>query len=131
VQDLNFAAFLGLIFKILITVGALLAVGTLVYAGISYMLSEAFETKGEAKNRMKAALWGLIILLGAWLMLYTINPQLLNFNLSSIGTLGGSTNTPTSNAPGSTASSAADLQRQIVACPGKPEIQDNGTIKCK
>jgi len=85
-SNVNFAQFLGLIFNLLLTAGALLAVGTLVYAGISYILSEAFETKGEARKRMVAALYGLVILLGAWLLLNTINPALLKFDLSSINT---------------------------------------------
>jgi hypothetical protein len=93
-QNINFAQFVGAIFRLLIIAGALLAVGTLVYAGISYILSEAFETKGEARKRMIAAFYGLAILLGAWLMLYTINPTLLNFDLSSIG---GTGNTPSSS----------------------------------
>ena len=114
VQDLNFAQFLGTIFKLLITAGALLAVGTLVYAGISYILSEAFETKGEAKKRMQAAIFGLIILLGAWLMLYTVNPTLLNFNLNSIGTTGSiAPSTQTSSQP-----QPPPNQSQINTCEG-------------
>lgn len=107
VQNLNFAQFLGAIFNLLITAGALLAVGTLVYAGISYILSEAFETKGEAKRRMQAALWGLVILLGAWLMLYTINPALLNFDLSVPGSTGSASQTNQTN--GSSASTTRDI----------------------
>ncbi|MES2007216.1 MAG: pilin [Patescibacteria group bacterium] len=97
-SSVNFAQYLGLIFKLLLTAGALLAVGTLVYAGISYILSEAFETKGEARKRMVAAFYGLVILLGAWLLLNTINPALLRFDLSSIGTFNG-TDTSTQNTP--------------------------------
>ncbi len=86
IKDLSFAAMLGLAFKVMITLGALLAVGTLVYSGIAYMLSSSpLETMGEAKKRMQSALWGLLILLGAWLLLNTINPQLLVFDLTIPG----------------------------------------------
>ncbi len=100
---IEFVPFLRTIFKLLIIAGALLAVATLVYAGISYILSEAFETKGEARKRMVAAFYGLAILLGAWLMLYTINPTLLNFDLSSIGSAGGSATNGTNDATQQTA----------------------------
>lgn len=89
VQNIDFPQFLGAVFKLLITAGALFAVILLVWGGIAYILSGGGVEVGEAKKRIWAALYGFLILVGAWLMLYTINPTLLNFNLSSIGSLSG------------------------------------------
>jgi hypothetical protein len=102
VQNLNFAQFLGTVFKLLLTAGALVAVASLVFAGISYIISGSGVEIGEAKKRMWASIWGLVILLGAWLMLYTINPTLLNFNLNSIGTGPTTPTTPQDLASGGT-----------------------------
>lgn len=68
-------------FRILINLGAFAAVTVLVIGGITYMVSEKSFSKLMAKERIKAALWGLAILAGAWLILYTINPQLISFTL--------------------------------------------------
>ena len=68
-------------FRILINLGAFVAVTVLVIGGITYMVSEKSFSKLIAKERIKAALWGLAILAGAWLLLYTINPQLLTLTL--------------------------------------------------
>ena len=71
---------LNAVLKILIIAGAFMAVGSLVFYGIEYMMSDVAGTKLGAKGHVMGALWGLLLLLGAWLILYTINPQLLNFS---------------------------------------------------
>ncbi len=78
----NFSVLIGGLFKLLLGLGAMLAVVTIVFYGISYMTSAVVSVKSEARNRMAAALTGLLILLGAYLILYTINPNLLSFNLN-------------------------------------------------
>src|SRR3989344_1420792 len=75
-------ALLSALFKLLITLGSLFAVVMLVAAGIGYMVSEAAVDIQKAKDRAQAALWGLLLLTGCWLILYTINPDLLKFNLN-------------------------------------------------
>lgn len=66
-------------FRILLVIGALLAVATLVIGGVGYMLSEAVHSTELAKKRIQAALFGLLLLVMAWLILNTINPQLVLF----------------------------------------------------
>lgn len=66
-------------FRILINIGAFVAVTVLVIGGITYMVSEATVNKFIAKEKIKAAFFGLAILAGAWLILNTINPELLKF----------------------------------------------------
>lgn len=77
----NFPAFVSGLFRILITFGGLFAVVMLTVAGISYMLSESPLQVGKAKDRAKAALWGLLLLMGSWLILNAVNPDVLNFRL--------------------------------------------------
>ena len=91
----DFAGFLNGMFKLLFTIGGMVAVASLVYGGITYMVSEIVGKIEWAKRQMREALWGLALLVAAWLILYTINPDLITFklNVQSI-----TTNTPTSAA---------------------------------
>jgi len=78
--DSSFGALIKGYFRILVNIGAFLAVVVLVVGGITYMVSESVATKFVGKERVKAAFIGLGILGAAWLILNTINPQLLTFD---------------------------------------------------
>jgi len=65
------------VFRIGIIAAGILAVIVIVYAGIQYMGSEAWTSKAEAKKKILAALGGLILALSAYLLLQTINPDLI------------------------------------------------------
>lgn len=78
----NFSYYLNTIFKLLLTLGTMFAVVMLVYGGVMYMMSGAASGITVAKKRITSAFYGLALLAGAWLILYTINPQLLQFNLN-------------------------------------------------
>jgi hypothetical protein len=77
----NFPAFLSGMFRLLISFGGLFAVVMLVIAGIGYMVSESAPDISKAKDRAKNALWGILLLTGSYIILNTINPQLINFKL--------------------------------------------------
>lgn len=63
---------------IVILIGGLVAFLSLIYAGISYLTSSGQPEKlREAKNRIFNSFLGLIILIGSYLVLLTVNPQLL------------------------------------------------------
>jgi hypothetical protein len=64
------------IFQTALLVGAFLAFGSIVYGGITYALSESGFMKSEAKDRIIDALIGLTLLVGAYMLLYVINPAL-------------------------------------------------------
>ena len=83
--DANFADLITGFFKLLVNLGAFIAVTMLVIGGITYMISASTVTKYVAKEKVKAAFWGMAILAGAWLILNTINPQLLMFNRELVG----------------------------------------------
>ena len=87
----NFPAFVSTVFIVLIGFGGLLGGVMIVIAGIGYMLSESALDTSKAKSRAQAALWGLLLLAVSWLILWTINPNLLKFDLTSIGKLNSGT----------------------------------------
>ncbi|MGC9602425.1 MAG: pilin [Minisyncoccia bacterium] len=78
----NLPTIVNAIFTILISVGALLAVLMLTVGGIEYMVSSTIKTKQEGLKRAQAALWGIVLIAASWLILNTINPKLLSFNLN-------------------------------------------------
>ncbi len=69
--------YLNILIKILIGFAAVLAVIMIVMGGIEYMTSELISSKEEGKKRITNALIGLVIALGAYVLLYTVNPSLL------------------------------------------------------
>ncbi len=68
------------LFIIALGAGALLAVIMIAIAGIKYMGTDSYSSKESAKESIRNAVIGLVILLGSWLFLYTINPELVQLN---------------------------------------------------
>ncbi len=93
----DFAGFLKGVFRLLFTIGGMVAVASLVYGGVTYMISEVVNNKEWAKKQMRASLWGLLLLTAAWLILNTISPDLVTFkfNPTPINSTGGGYNTGT------------------------------------
>lgn len=77
----DLGSYLNTAYGALLTLGALFAVVTFTIGGVAYMTSDAIGRKSAAVERMKAAVWGLLLLLASWLFLDTINPGLLKFDL--------------------------------------------------
>jgi hypothetical protein len=126
----NFSQYVSFMFRLLITLGALFAVLMLVIAGIGYMISDSVPSIDAAKQRARAALYGLLLLTACWLILYTINPNLLRFDLFA-------TDVPAvanSGAPGTTAPTSPNLtaptsgatQVDPTSPTGRTEVDNNG-----
>ncbi len=74
----DFAGFVNGLFKFGIAIGAIAAVIRLAYAGYLYMgQSDMWSHKGEAKQIITDVTIGLLLLLGIYLILYQINPDIL------------------------------------------------------
>lgn len=73
--------FFNAVFTMAISLGAILAVLRLSYAGWLYMSSDAFGKKSQAKEVIFDAILGLLLLIGIWIILNQINPNLLNLNV--------------------------------------------------
>jgi hypothetical protein len=78
----NFNDFLNASFKIGLAVAATLAVVMITVGGFEYMGSESVFSKTAGRERIQNAIIGLLIALLIWIILYTINPNLLNFNIN-------------------------------------------------
>jgi len=104
--------YLNLMIKLFIGLCAVLSVIMMVVGGIEYMTSELAHTKESGKERILQAILGLLIALGSWALLNTINPDLLNseFNLDSVTSTTGdsSSETGTCNYPELTTKEACE-----------------------
>ncbi|MCX6752566.1 MAG: hypothetical protein NTZ87_03675 [Candidatus Nomurabacteria bacterium] len=76
------SAYLNPMIKLFIGLCAVLSVVMIVVGGIEYMTSELSHTKEAGKERIMQAIFGLLIALGAYALLYTINPDLLNSDIN-------------------------------------------------
>jgi hypothetical protein len=73
--------FLKALFTVLIVIAGVLAFIMIVIGGVIYATSDAFSDKSSGKEMILNAILGLIIALGSWVILNTINPNLAS-NLS-------------------------------------------------
>lgn len=73
--------------NIIIALGVLLAVVMLSIGGLQYMMSEAATTKDSAKKTIGQAILGLLILLGSWLILFIINPDIVTKSTDFLSTV--------------------------------------------
>jgi hypothetical protein len=81
----NLSSFLGQVFNLGIAVAVVLALIMIIWGGIEYMTTDAFTGKSDGKKKITDALLGLGLALISWLLLYTINPCLVQFSATSGG----------------------------------------------
>ncbi|MFA6586129.1 MAG: pilin [Candidatus Paceibacterota bacterium] len=72
-----FGNYLNIIIKLILGIAAVLAMVMIVMGGIEYMTSELISGKEAGKETITHAILGLLLALSAYLILNTINPQLL------------------------------------------------------
>lgn len=75
----NLSDFLSKIFSFGIAIAVALAVVYTAWGGIQYMTTDSWTGKEDGKERIKNAFYGLALAFISWLILYTINPNLVNF----------------------------------------------------
>lgn len=73
----NVGTYLNIIFRIAIGLAAALAVVMIVVYSIAYMGNESVFGKNEAKSNILSSIGGLLIALGAYALLASINPDLV------------------------------------------------------
>ena len=69
--------FFNALFFTAIAIGGLLAVLRLGYAGIIYMTTDTFNLKQNAREIITNAVLGLLLLLAVYIILFQINPDIL------------------------------------------------------
>jgi hypothetical protein len=78
----SLAAFFNAAFTMALAAGAILAVLRLAYAGWLYMgAADMWGSKQRAKEVIFDAILGLLLLIGIYIILNQINPNLLNLNV--------------------------------------------------
>ncbi len=65
-----------------IGLAAAMAFVMITYGGLVYMTSDAIYGKEDGRKYIENALWGLLLVIGAWVILNTLNPQILSFHLT-------------------------------------------------
>ncbi|MFM2381636.1 MAG: hypothetical protein RLZZ76_403 [Candidatus Parcubacteria bacterium] len=116
--------FIKAIYTLAITVGAILAVIQIIFGGVMYMFDGVITHKEAGKDKIKGALFGLLIILGAVLLLETINPNLTKLKIfndaPSIKQIVAVRNAVTPVTPGGrvSANNAADVKRLKDTCTG-------------
>ena len=73
-----------MIIKLVLGIAAVLAMVMIVMGGIEYMTTELVSSKESGKETIRNAILGLLIALGAYLILNTINPKLLDACLDKL-----------------------------------------------
>ncbi len=71
-----------------LSIAGVLAFGIIVYGGVKYMISSGNSSStSDAKEWIKAALFGILLLAGAYFILNIINPNLVNLSLPTLNTV--------------------------------------------
>ena len=85
----NFAQFINVLYRMSIGLASALAVLVIVWAGIQYSVSVAVGTKENMRHRITMALGGLVLLIGAYMLLEVVNPQLTELKVGNKDELNG------------------------------------------
>jgi type IV secretory pathway VirB2 component (pilin) len=76
--------YISTILKLAIGIASVLAVVMIIIGGIEWMGTDSIFGKVESKKRITSAILGLLIAMGAWALLNTINPKLLQIASTGI-----------------------------------------------
>lgn len=80
----NLENYLSWLYRFALAAAAFLAFLMMVIGGIQMIVGGASETaRSDGKKKIEDAIWGLLLAVSAWLILYSINPQLVGMGLSS------------------------------------------------
>ncbi len=78
-------AFIANFYQFALLISGILAFGAIVYGGVLHAISAGNPAKqSEGKSWIWSALIGLLLLAGAYIILNTINPNLINLNLPAL-----------------------------------------------
>ncbi|MBP6912006.1 MAG: hypothetical protein KBB88_02295 [Candidatus Pacebacteria bacterium] len=78
--NFDFGDYINGLLTFAIGIAGALAVVMIVVGGIQYMSTDNFGEKMEGKGRIMNAVGGMLLLIGAYMILNTLNPNLIDFN---------------------------------------------------
>ncbi len=113
----DFNTYINTLYALSISIAGLLAVIKIIIAGIKWMLSDVVTSKQEAKSDIQGALFGLLIVISAVLILNIINPQLTQTTLF-VGPVdkAPSSSTGGTGVPGAPANANVSVQNSTINC---------------
>lgn len=88
-NKISIATYIPQMIRLSIALAGAMAVIMLIFAGFQYISSEGFGKKSDAKEKIQNALLGLLLVIGSYSILYTINPELLVLDLNIAPVPGG------------------------------------------
>jgi hypothetical protein len=75
-------------YQFALLIGGILAFGAIVFGGVKYTASAGNpSSQSDAKEWIEGALIGLLLLAGVYLILYVINPNLVNLSMPGLTTV--------------------------------------------
>src|SRR3989338_3660128 len=80
----DIAGFVVNLYQFLVGIAGIAAVGMIVAGGVLYATSSVVNKKGEGLDMIKSAVIGIILLLGSYVIIITINPNLLKLGTLSL-----------------------------------------------
>src|SRR3990167_443589 len=84
-QAANIAEYIAGIFRYALSIGGVIATVMVVYGGVKWLLAAGDSGKiSEAKTTITNAVLGLILLLGSYVILFTINPEIVRLRALKI-----------------------------------------------
>lgn len=80
-EETNLASYISGAFTLTMAIGAVIAFVMITYGGIIYATTDAISGKQNGRKYIRDAVTGLLILFGAFAILNTISPELVNLNI--------------------------------------------------
>lgn len=77
----TFSTYLEGMYQFFFAAAGILAVVMIILGGFQYATTDALQDKEDGRTRIRNAIIGLLLALGTWVILNTINPELLKFDL--------------------------------------------------
>ena len=78
-------AYVANFYQFALLIAGVLALGAIVYGGVKYATSAGNPSaQSDGKEWILSAIYGLLLLAGAYLILYTINPNLVNLGSTAL-----------------------------------------------
>ncbi len=74
----SIADYVNVLYKMSIAIGITLSILIIAYAGLEYMTVDVVAEKKKSKTRITHAIIGLLMLLGTYVVLYQLNPDIVS-----------------------------------------------------
>lgn len=102
------AAYIARFYLFVLGIAGMLAFAMIIYGAIQYIISAGSTTaQSDARDRITQALFGVALLLGAYLILYTIDPALVSLKCTGLTKLTIPANSPAATSATTTPASSS------------------------